>query len=101
MPLVVHTPAGDVRIADLPVGVLGDAARLGDKQWYEVLDAPIADDRVGVALLRAACESNGSTPPAVVTAQQLLDAFDLVDDDLPTAMADGTPKEVAEETTPS
>ncbi len=101
MPWVVHTPAGDVRLADLPVGVLGDAARTGELQWYQALDAPISDDRVGVALYRAACETNGSEVPIPMSAQQLLDAFDVVDDDLPTSLMDGTPKEGAEETTPS
>ena len=97
----VEVPGGaKVKLADLPMDVIGAAAREGELSWIELYQGPLRDDRAGVALYRACCAAAGVEPPAVVTPKLLIDAFTLAKDDLPTSFEDGNPKEADDPSTP-
>ena len=98
----VEVPGGTkVKLADLPIGVIGEAAREGDLGWVDVYQAPLRDDRAAQALYRACCQHAQVDPPEVLTPLVLIDAFTLdVKDDLPTSFEDGLPKEAVEATKP-
>lgn len=98
----VEVPGGaTVKLADLPIGVIGDAARAGDLGWVDVYQAPLRDDRAAEALYRACCQHAQVDPPETLTPTVLIEAFTLdVKDDLPTSFEDGLPKEGDEATKP-
>lgn len=104
MPFVAEVPGGKkVSLMDLPLEKLGEAARAGDIDWFDMLNAPAHETRSAIVLYKAACEFAGVEPPdgSTWTVGQALEAFTLVpNDDLPTMMESGLPKEEAAPTTP-
>jgi hypothetical protein len=97
-----EVPGGaKVKLADLSIGVIGDAAREGELGWVDVYQAPLRDDRAAQALYRACCAHAEVDPPETLTPGVLIEAFSLdVKDDLPTTFQDGLPKEAGEATKP-
>lgn len=99
----VRTPAGDVRLSDLPLEVLDEMEREADVRWVQLLIAPATTARAALAVYRGACRHAGCEPEEL-TARKILDGgvFVQAEDDLPTMFEDGAPdpKAEAEEPTP-
>ncbi len=101
MEFQIEVPGGaKVRLADLPIDVLGECARAGDLRWLDMLNRPLYDDRAYAALYRACCAHAGAEPVAVLKANELVEALQLVEDDLPSSFVDGNPKAADAPATP-
>ncbi len=79
-----------VRCDDLPLEVYANIADKTGIHWHQLLNAPLRQERAGLMLYQAACESVGVTPKAL-SVREFADAFDLVEDDLPTEFTEGIP----------
>lgn len=84
-------PGGKVvRCDDLPLSVYADIAEQTGIHWHTLLNAPLRHEKAGQLLYEAACRSVG-VEPKELSVREFADAFDLVEDDLPTVFEDGIP----------
>ena len=94
----VTVPGGKaVRCDDLPLDVWIAIAKDTGKHWHEILRGPLLDEAVALALYRACCTHAGVTDPPALSLREMIDAYDLVGDDLPTMFEDGIPSPKADE----
>lgn len=106
MPWACHLPSGKtVILDDLRIEVFGDIATaegLQPGEWYGLCTAPALHARAAVKILAACAEYAGDDPPpdGYLTARNILQVFERVEDDRPTLYSDGIPKaEAVPETT--
>lgn len=93
MPVEIELPDGTkARTDHLPAGVIADVARKADTNWAHIVHAPhIGDGFAMIHLYDAACDHAGQTPKVGLTAPELAELFEPVDDDLPDEYSDGIP----------
>lgn len=88
----VTTPAGQVRIADLPLTAVVTLEADCGMEWWRIAAHPIQTAKVANYVYAACCEHVGATP-ADLTMRDLLDGtFETVEEDLPTLFEGGIPK---------
>jgi hypothetical protein len=81
-----------VRLYDLPIEDVQDiASKAGLESWYDMLQGPARFGHASTALYRYCCKQVDVEPVEPVTVQTIIDAFELVPDDLPEQFEDGIP----------
>ena len=79
-----------VRLEDIPARQLADLeTRLG-VSWLELVGRPLADSAHALAMYERCC-ALAAVEPRDLTVRELLDAFELVDDDRPDLWIGGLP----------
>jgi len=79
-----------VRLEDIPARQLGDLETRFGVSWLELVGRPLGDSQHALAMYEKCCGLAG-VDPADLTVRQLLDAFELVDDDRPEMYIGGLP----------
>lgn len=94
------SPSGKVvRLYDLPIEDVQDIAeKAGLESWFDLASQPARFGKASVALYRHCCGVAGDDPVEPVTIKAVIDAFELVPDDLPTLFEDGLPETDAQTT---
>ena len=88
-----------VRLEDIPAKDLIDLEqRFGGGNWLRFVVTPLYEVGVALAMYERCCALAGATP-AELTVRELLDAFELVDDDRPDLYVSGLPDPKAGELT--
>jgi hypothetical protein len=87
-----------VRLEDIPARQLGDLETRFGVSWLELVGRPLGDSQHALAMYEKCCGLVG-TEPADLTVRQLLDSFELVDDDRPEMYVGGLPDPKAGELT--
>lgn len=100
MAFAVNTPAGQVRLEDLPLEVLEDVEAQTGQDWPTMIFAPASSAKVANALYKAVCAHRGCEPEQLTPKSLLNGLYEKVDDDVPTLFEDGIPKAADEEPTP-
>jgi hypothetical protein len=100
MAFAVNTPAGQVRLEDLPLEVLERIEAESGETWPTILFAPGSKAKMARVVYTVACEHMGAEVKQI-TAKDILsgDLFEMVEDDRPTLYEDGIPKAADEEST--
>ena len=101
MPAVVKVGETTINLGDVPVSVLAQVAADCDVPWVQLVDAPLMDLSVALALHKAVAAWAQVTCPDVAELgwQEFLELWTVAPDDLPTEYEDGIPKAGADPTT--
>jgi hypothetical protein len=99
MAFAVNTPAGQVRLEDLPLEVLEAVEVQTGQEWPTMIFAPASSAKVANALYKAVCVHKGCEPEQLTPKSLLNGLYEKVDDDVPTLFEDGIPKAEDEEQT--
>ncbi len=87
----VNTPAGQVRLGDLPLDTLVQLEeQTGDERW-NIAAHPYRKAKTARVVYRACCD-HMKCDPADLTLRDLLDTFEQVEEDLPNVYEGGIPK---------
>ena len=79
-----------VRLEDIPARKLADLETQLNTSWLTLVGRPLGEVSHAIAMYEKCCELAGVTPEELST-RQLLDAFELVDDDRPDIYEAGLP----------
>jgi hypothetical protein len=88
----VTTPAGQVRIADLPLTAVVTLETDCELEWWRIAAHPIQTARVASYVYAACCEFKGAKPAELTMRDLLEGTFETVEEDLPTLYEGGIPK---------
>lgn len=94
----VNTPGGQVRLGDLPLGVLVELEETTGEEWWNVAAHPFRKAKIAQAVYLRACAHIGCDP-ADLTLRDLVDTFEQVEEDLPEVYEGGIPKSEEESAT--
>ena len=89
-------PTHDVRVEDIPIEQFADVEKRFDTSWLSILASPLRTSELAVAMYHK-CAAIAGVEPKPLTAAQMLEVFELVDDDRPTMYAGGLPDPKAPE----
>ena len=84
-----------VRLEDIPARKLADLETQLSTSWLTLVGRPLVDVSSALAMYEKCCELAG-VPVEELTTRQLLDAFELVDDDRPDYYEAGLPSPKAD-----
>jgi len=84
-------PGKVVRLSDIPIDDFVAIASRFTVDWGDIYYAPLRNAAVGKALYELCCSRMGTPTNPDLTAGQLLDAFNLIPDDVPYSFTDGLP----------
>lgn len=89
--------AGDrvVQVQDLALDVLAGIAERNKVTWIDVISAPAREAPVAKDVLAAACAHAGVEMPSSISGREMLERFELIDDDKPQEFTDGIPPQGA------
>lgn len=85
-----------VRLDDLPLAAWERVTEASGKEWPDCYYKPLADLQITRLLFGEACATIGVDPAPIldtITVPKLVAMFDVLTDDLPTEVTDGTPRE--------
>jgi hypothetical protein len=98
----VTTPTkGQVRIADLPLGVVVQLEGDTELEWWRIAAHPIQTARVASYVYAACCAHVGDTPADLTMRDLLEGTFETVEEDMPTLYEGGIPKAASEDVAPT
>ena len=83
-------PGRLVRLEDIPARQLGDLESRFGVSWLELVGRPLGDSQHALAMYEKCCALAG-VDVKELTVRELLDAFELVDDDRPEMYIGGLP----------
>lgn len=97
MPFAVKVGDVLVRLDDVPGRMLDDIGARHEVKWFDILNAPASTVALGLDIIRMGYELAGKPVPDDLgdwSSRRLIDALEVVKDDLPASFEDGLPKEV-------
>jgi hypothetical protein len=84
-----------VQIQDLALDTLAGIAERNKVSWIDVISAPARDAHVARDVLAAACTHAGTEAPTAISGREMLERFELIEDDKPQEFTDGIPPQGA------
>jgi hypothetical protein len=90
------SPDKTVRLEDIPARQLGDLETRLKVSWLDLVVRPLGESQYAVAMYEKCCELAG-VEPRDLTVREIIDAFELVDDDRPEMYVGGLPDPKADE----
>ena len=85
-----------VRLEDIPARQLGELEARFSVTWLDLVVRPLADSQHAIAMYEKCC-ALASVEPRELTVRELVDIFELVDDDRPEMYVGGLPDPKAAE----
>jgi hypothetical protein len=82
------SPDRTIRLEDIPARQLAELETRFSVSWLELVGRPLATSSHSLAMYEKCCALAGVEPKDLTT-RQLLDAFELVDDDRPDQFVEG------------
>lgn len=97
MPWACKINDKSIRLEDLDYGVVRDFAKAHNVEWVSVVFTPLQDLDTAKELIELCATELKVKPPKQWPLKTLIDAFELVDDDLPEALdEEGLPTKAEE-----
>ena len=90
------TPERTVRLEDIPARQLGELESRFSVTWLDLVVRPLAESQYAIAMYEKCCALVG-VEPRDLTVRELVDIFELVDDDRPEMYVGGLPDPKADE----
>ena len=90
------TPDRAVRLEDIPARQLGDLETKLGVSWLDLVVRPLGESQYAIAMYERCCALAG-VEPRDLTVREMVDIFELVDDDRPDMYVGGLPDPKADE----